>query len=189
MNINKAIRKQKKSIKGFMLSMSFIFILLPTIVYISKAFSTFLLIYLSVIEILIITVILIKLDKETLKFEYGSRLKVHNGIFRDRYSIDCDKVEVVHTIKEGRELEIIIILKSRLRNKRIKRVDSKFLKSNNWTNKYCNIKDEKFSTEYYYIILNKGGYVKYKLLDILYRYCTKAHFTEDSIKNIKEYRN
>ncbi|QGU94129.1 hypothetical protein GOM49_02330 [Clostridium bovifaecis] len=83
-----------------MLSMGFIFILLPTIVYISKTFSAFLLIYLAIIEILVIVVMLIKLDKETLKFEYGSRLKVHNGIFRDRYSIDCDKVEVVHTTKK-----------------------------------------------------------------------------------------
>jgi hypothetical protein len=190
MNINKALRKQKKSNERFMLSMGFIFFLLPAIVYVSKSFSTFLLIYLVVIEILVIIVILVKLDKEILKFGYVSRLKVQNGILGERYSIDCHKVEVVHTINEEKELEIVIILESKLRNKRIRRIDSKFLKNNSWANKYYNnLKNNKSSKDYYYIVLNKGGYVKYKLLDVLYKYCTNAHFTDEAIKNIKEYRN
>ncbi|KYH29394.1 MULTISPECIES: hypothetical protein [Clostridium] len=188
MNINKAIRKQKKSIKRFMLSMGFIFILLPTVAYVSKISSWFLIIYLILIEIFIIVAILIRLNRETLKFEYGSRLKIQNGILGEGYSIDCNKVKAVHSINRGKALEIIVILKSRFRNKNIKKVDSNFLKDNNWANIYFNDTKENSKTEYYYIIIDKGGYIKYKFLDLLYRNCIKADFTEEAIKRIKEYR-
>lgn len=190
MNINKAIRKQKRSIKRFVLSMGFIFILLPSIAYFYKVFSLFLLIYLSLIEILIIVVIIRKIDKASLSFECSNKFKIHNGIFGERYNIDCKKVEIIHTINEGENLEITIILKSRLRNKRVKRIDPKFVRSNKWASKYYNnLKLQSPGGEYYYILLDKGGYIKYKLLDELYKFCTNAHFTENSIKSIKEYRN
>ncbi|MFU0824876.1 hypothetical protein [Clostridium sp.] len=188
MNINKAIRKQKKSIKRFMLSMGFIFILLPTAAYVSKISSLFLLIYLILIEVFIIAVVLVRLNRETLKFQYVSRLKIQNGILGDNYSIECNKVRAVHSINRGKALEIVVILKSRFRNKNIKKVDSNFLKNNSWADIYCKDIKEDSKTEYYYIIINRGGYIKYKFLDSLYRNCTRADFTEEAIKRIKEYR-
>lgn len=190
MNINKAIRKQKKIFKRFMLSMSFIFLALPIILYFAKTFSTFLLIYLGIIETLILIVIFIRVNKETLKFEYTSVFKIQNGIFRDRFILICDRVEIINTINEGKDLEIVIIMSSRVRNKKIRRIDSKFLKKYPWANKYYdNFKSVNSNKEHFYVVIDKGGYNKYKLLDSLYKYCVKAHFTEEAIRRIKEYRN
>lgn len=190
MNINKAIRKQKKTLKWFMLTMGFIFLMLPLVVYFTKIFSAFFLAYLSIIEILIVFVMIIRADKETLKFEYNNKLKIQNGIFKDKYIILCDRVMLVHTLNEGKDLEIIMILKSRLRNKKIKQIDSRFLKRYSWFNEYHdNLKRHNNYKECYYIIINRGGYSKYELLDLIYRYSVKAYFTEDAIKRIKEYRN
>lgn len=190
MNINKAIKKQKKSTKRFVRFMGFIFILLPAILFLNNVFTFFILIYLIIIEMLIITVLLLKLDKETLKFNFAERLRIQNGIFGDRYSIDCQRVQLVHTIREKENLEIILILNYKSRNKRIKKIDSRFLKNNPWIKKYYNVlKDKKIGKDYYYVVVSKGGYIKYILLNELYKYCTKAYFTDSSIKSIKEYRN
>jgi len=190
MNINKAIRKQKRSYKRFRLSMGFIFFMLPVILYFTKTFSTFFLAYLGVIEILIIAAIIISIDKGTLKFEYNNKLIIQNGIFGDRFIILPDKVEIVHTLSNSKDLEVIMILKSRVRNKKIKKIDTKFLKKHTWAEKYYeNLITLKENREYFYIIINKGGFLKYSLLDLIYRYCVSSHFTEDAIKNIKEYRN
>lgn len=190
MNINKAIKKQKKSTKRFVRFMGFIFLLLPTILYLNNVFTAFILVYLAIIEILIIVVILLRIDKKTLKFNYTQKMKIQNGIFGDKYIIDCQRVEIVHTIRENENIEIILILNSKSRNKRIKKVDSKFLKNNPWMAKYYNVlKNSKIGKDYYYVAVSKGGYIKYILLDELYKYCTKAYFTDSSIKSIKEYRN
>lgn len=190
MNINKAIRKQNKTFNRFVLSMSFIFLALPIILYFTKIFSTFFIAYLTTIEILIVIVLVARWDKETLKFDYNNKLIIQNGAFRDRYTIPWDRVEVVQTINEGKDLEIVLILKSRLRNKKIKKIDTKFLKKHPWAEKYYNnLISLKENREYYYVIINKGGYLKYELLDLIYRYCVKAHFTEEAIRRIKEYRN
>ena len=190
MNINKAIRKQIKIFKRFMLSMSFIFLTLPIVLYFAKTFSTFLLIYLGIIEMLILIVMFVRLNRETLKFEYTSVFKIQNGIFRDRFILICDRVEIIHTSNEGKDLEIVIIMSSRVRNKRVRRVDSKFLKKHPWANKYYdNFKNVNSNKDYFYVVIDKGGYSKYKLLDLLYKYCVKAHFTEEAIRRIKEYRN
>jgi hypothetical protein len=190
MNINKAIRKQKKIFKRFMLSMGFIFLALPITLYFAKTFSTFLFIYLGIIEMLILIVMAIRLNRETLKVEYTNKFKIQNGIFREKFMLICDKVEIIHTINEGKNIEIAIIMSSRVRNKRIKSIDSKFLKKNPWANKYYdNFKSINSNKDYFYTVIDKGGYNKYELLDLLYKYCVKAHFTDEAIKGIKEYRN
>ncbi|WP_242946917.1 hypothetical protein [Clostridium haemolyticum] len=75
MKINKAIRKQKKSYKRFMLTMSFIFLLLPSVLYFSHEFYTFIIAYLVFIEVLIIIVMFIRLDKEYLKYKIDKKNK------------------------------------------------------------------------------------------------------------------
>lgn len=190
MNINKAIRKQKKVLKRFVLSMGFIFLFLPVILYFSKTFSTFLLIYLGIIEVLILLVIIIRTHRETLNIKFTNRFKIQNGIFRDKFVLIGDKVEVVHTIGEQKDLNIIIIMSSRVRNKRIKKIDSKFLSKYPWANKYYeNYKSIDPNKDYFFVVIDKGGFKKYELLDMLYKYCARAHFTGEAIKRIKEYRN
>ncbi|MCY6369832.1 hypothetical protein [Clostridium ganghwense] len=190
MNINKAIRKQKKSFKRFWLSMSFIFLFLPITVVLTKRFSFFFIAYLLIIEFLIIITILTRTHKEILKFEYRNNMKIKNGLWRGKYTIICDKVMFVHTINQGKDMKIIMILKSRMRNDKIKVMDSKFLKKYTLAQGFnINFKVENLQKQYYYLIVNKGGYYKYELLDMIYRYCVKAHFTDDAIEKIKEYRN
>lgn len=190
MNINKAIKKQKKIFKRFMLSMGFIFLFLPIILYFTKIFSVFLFVYLGIIEMLILIVMIISTDRETLKFQYVNQFKIQNGIFGEWFILVSDRVEFIHILNEGNDLKIVIILSSRLRNKRIKKIDSELLTKHSWANDYYNkIKSENVNKEYFYIEIDKGGYNKYELLDFLYKYCTKAHFTEEAIKAIKEYRN
>lgn len=131
MNINKAIRKQKKSYKRFMLTMSFIFLLLPAILYFTHIFSAFFISYLVFIEFLIILVMFIKADKERLKFKIDTKMKIINGLWGGKYVVPCDKVKMVHTYKEGKDLRIIVILRSKFRNPKIRIVGPQFIKKIN----------------------------------------------------------
>ncbi|MCY6485612.1 hypothetical protein OW763_14855 [Clostridium aestuarii] len=190
MNINKAIRKQRKLFKSFLLSMSFIFFILPIISISTGSLNAFFLIYLTTIQILIVIAVIKRVNKENLKFKYNNKIKIESGILKNRYTILCDKVNIVHTINKEKDLKIIMILSSRFRNKKINKIDSKFLKKYTCMKKYYhNLKCEKHSEKYYYLVINKGGYSKYQLLDMIYRYCVQAYFTEEAIENIKEYRN
>lgn len=189
MDISKALRKQKKSIKRFWLSMGFIFFILPTTVLLNRTFSFFIILYLFIIEILIIVALIVRTHKDTLKFKYDNKLRIQNGLFRGKYYIDCEKVVFVHCIGEE-DFKILIILRSRLRNKNIKVLDSKFFE------KYAISKGLRMSAtlnnlekKYYYIIINRGGYKKYELINTIYRYCVKARFTGEAIEKIKEYRS
>lgn len=190
MDINKAIRKQKKSFKRFWLSMSFIFWLLPILVIITQKYSFFIIAYLVVIEFLIVISILVHIHVETLNFQYNNKLKIQNGLWGGKYTIICDKVMFVHTINHKKDMKIVMILKSRTRNRNIKTIDSKFLQKYTLKNGYnISHKIENLQKKYYYLIINKGGYYKYELLNLIYRYCVKAYFTDEAIEKIKEYRN
>lgn len=190
MNINKAIRKQKKSFKRFWLSMSFIFLLLPISVVITNKYSFFIIIYLVVIEFLIVLSILVHIHRETLKYEYRNKLKIQNGLWGGKYNIICDKVMFVHTMNNKKDMKIVLILKSRMRNENIKMIDSKFLQKYTLEKGYnIGSRVDNLQKKYYYLIINKGGYCKYELLNFIYRYCVKAYFTDEAIEKIKEYRN
>ena len=39
--------------------------------------------------------------------------------------------------------------------------------------------------DYYFQVIRRGGLKKYLLLDIIYKNCVKAVYTEESIQNIK----
>jgi len=42
---------------------------------------------------------------------------------------------------------------------------------------------------FFYFIINHGGFKKYVLLDDLYKSCEQALFSDDAIEKIKEYRD
>ena len=191
MNINKALRKQNKLYNRFLHSMGFIFLILPIVLFISKKYSVFFIIYLLVIEILIITAIFIRTSYERLKFECNrDRIKIKAGLFADEYNINSDKVAIIHTERSGERLEIIIITTSKFRNNKIKRVNSEFLKRYTYAAfHYYRIKKQQPETEYFYFIITKGGYYKYNLIDMLYKSCLRAFFTENAINTLKEYRH
>ncbi len=64
MDIDKVLKKQRKSYKRFMLSMGFIFIILPIVLLIAKQINIFFIIYLCVIESLILFSVLMRYRKQ-----------------------------------------------------------------------------------------------------------------------------
>ena len=190
MNINKAIRKQKKTYKRFMLSMCFIFVLLPVILIVSKAISIFFVIYLVCIELLIAFVVLLRFNEEYIDFKWeGYKISIWCGIAKTKFIIICEKVALIHTGGYGRNLELIIITKSRFRNKRIHPIDINFLKKYPYVAQmYNKIKIQNPEEAYFYFVIKNGGFRKYVLLDDIYKSCVQAVFSDDAIEKIKEYR-
>jgi hypothetical protein len=191
MNINKAIRKQKKTYKGFMLSMCFIFVLLPIILIISKSINIFLILYLIFNEILIVIVMLLRFNEEYIDFRLeGYKITIWCGIAKAKYIIICKKIAFIHTLHYGKNLEIIIMSKSKFRNKKIYPIDIEFLKKYPYVaHIYNKVKVEDPEQAYFYFIIRHGGYKKNILLDDLYRSCVDAIFSGDAIEKIKEYRD
>ncbi len=143
MDLNKGLRNQKRSYKRFVMIMSFIFILLPLILYLyNKINNIFYISYLIVIEVLIIIAIIIRTDREKLEFKYSNnRLRIVLGILNKKLNIVCDKVALVHiekfnNIYDVEDFSIIILTTSKFRNKRIIKVNEKFLKLHNYAAKF-----------------------------------------------------
>ena len=187
MDIYKAIKMEKKSLKRFYKLMGILFIGLPLSVYLTGVRTIFFLVYLLIIELLIISAVINKLNYYSLKYSYNAnRLNIKNGLFANNNLILCDKVILVHTEKMESDMEIIIISTMNFRNKNLRPVVNGFLK------KYPKVDEElkKISNGnnqqiYYFQIIRKGGLIKYLLLDTIYKNCVKAIYTNDSIQNIK----
>ncbi|NMM61557.1 hypothetical protein HBE96_02370 [Clostridium sp. P21] len=196
MNIDKAIRKQKKSYKRFMLSMSFIFFVMPIILILSKKFYLFYIFYLVVIELLILLAVCIRINKESLTFQYDNyKLKINLGLTRKTINIGGDKVILVHVenfiLKDTREkdFKIILLSKSKFRSDRMMPISINFLKKHPYVAcQYNRIKIVHPENEYYYTIIKRGGINKYPLLDLIYKSCVYAEFTEEAVEKIKFYR-
>lgn len=190
MNINKAIRKQKKTYKRFVLSMCFIFVLLPIILIVSKIMNVFFVIYLVCIEIMIFFGVILRLNEEYIDFKLdGYKVSIWCGIARVKFIIICKKVALVHVEGQGMDFNIVIITKSRFRNKKIYPVDINFIKKYPYAAQmYNKIKILMPEENYFYFIINHGGFKKYILLDDLYKSCVESVFSDDAIEKIKEYR-
>jgi hypothetical protein len=190
MELNKAIRKQKKSYKRFMLTMSFIFFILPFILIATKQVKLFFISYLGIIEALILVSILFRTSIQSLSYEVDiDRLKIKQGILGTTYSLSCKKLALVHTEEKEDGMDLIIIATSKQRSKKNNLVDKEFLmKHAVLSHEYNKIKRSCPEYEYYYFIIKKGGFVKYKLLLDMYKYCVSAKFTEGAIENIKEWK-
>ena len=191
MNINKAIRKQKKTYKCFMLSMCFIFVLLPITLIVSKIINMFFVIYLVCIEMLIVFDVIFRFIEEYIDFKWdGYKISIWCGIEKFKFIITCEKVALVHADGQGRNLEIIVITKSKFRNKRIYPVDIEFLKKYPYVAQmYNEIKIRNIEETYFYFTIKHGEFRKYILLNDLYKFCVQAVFSDDAIEKIKEYRD
>ncbi|KAJ49150.1 putative integral membrane protein [Clostridium tetanomorphum] len=195
MDMNKAIRKQKKSYKRFMLIMSFIFFILPIVLILTKIITMFYIVYLVVIECLIIIAIMAKINAESLKFNYdGYKIKVLSGIRREQVNITCNRVVFVHAedVKSSIEKDFFIVLisDSKFRSKKMLPINEKFLKMYPYAAFYYKkIKILNPEKEYFFTIIKRGKLYKYELLDNIYKSCVYAIFTDEAIEKIKEYRN
>lgn len=190
MDINKVLKKQRKSYIRFMLSMGFIFLLLPMVLWLTKQINTFFLGYLAVNEVLILSLMIMRYNEEYLKSEIISdkiAISILGG--RVKYKIAYSKVALVHTIPHDKNFDILIITKSNFRNKRMRVVTKKTLEKYPDIDKHYRKIKMPESGSYYYFIVRRGGAKKYLLLDLLYKYSVSAIFTENAVNNIKEYRN
>lgn len=193
MNINKAIKKQNKAYKYFLLFMCFIFFSLPFALYVSGQYkSIFYVSFLIFIELLILLCIASVRKNYNLKIDCdGIKFKIEYGIHKRTFMIECEKVALVHTegLSSG-DFNIIIFTTSRFRNDRIKAVGKKFLQNHSVAAfEYYNIKKMNPEKQYFYIVIKSGGYNKYRLLDIMYKNCVYARYTDEALSKIIEYRN
>lgn len=189
MDINKVLKKQKKSYNRFMLFMGFIFVCLPIILFYFKRFSPFFILYLVVTELLVLQAALIRRNEEYLTFEQvDDNIVIEVGLIKLRYSIIAKKVAIVHTINNKDNFDIIVVTKGRFRNKRLKHVDFKFLQKQHTISRYYNRVRLKNDDPYFYFIIRKGGAKKYLLLNFLYKLCVNSAFTDSAIEIIKKYR-
>jgi hypothetical protein len=191
MDINKALRKQKKSYKRFMLSMCFIFLILPVVFWLSRAYHYFFFIYLLLLEGLILAAMLMRKHNESLRYVVkNDKMKVKWGLFGGSVTITCDKVVLVHVEKQEADMEIIFLTTSKFHSKKGKPVDLQFLKNHSYAGFYYQkLKKQKPEANYYSFHIKEGKYKKYVLLDQIYRNCVRAVFTEEAVERIKEYRH
>lgn len=188
MYIDKAIKKQKKQYKNFMLVMCFIFLMLPIILFLTGLNKNlFLDAYLILIEIIIMFSIFVRFNIEKLEFTcINNKLKIIQGVSKRTYILLCDKVDLVHTENSNEDIKIIIVISGRFRNKKIRPIGIEVLKRYPALSyEYLKIKKRNPEIVYYYIVVKKGALKKYSLLDTIYRTCVKAVYTEDSIENIR----
>lgn len=196
MNIDKAIRKQKKSYKRFLLSMCFIFFTLPAVLILSKKFYIFYIVYMIIVEFLILVSIFIRTSNESLKFKNdGYRLSLSLGITNKKLNIITEKVSLVHVEDvlsdkgEVIDFKIILITGSKFRSDRMLPVSINFLKKYSYVaHHYNRIKVMQPENNYYYTIIKRGGLNKYPLLDIIYKTCVYSYFTGEAVEKIKFYR-
>lgn len=190
MRISKAIQKQKNSLIGFLFFMGFIFVALPLVLFAYRALSFVNCIYLAIIEVLVLIECFIRIDKYNLTFEYDcEKIRIKHGLLKREFTLLSDKILYVDTSGFGKDMKVILLLKSRFRNRRIKEVSSVYLrKHSSLVNKYNEIKDKYPRKRIYYLELYKGGYIKYELIDMLYRCCHNTEFSDKTIDYIKDYR-
>jgi hypothetical protein len=167
--------------------------MLPIVLYFSKIYTIFLVVYLSVIEVLIIVAILVRKDSAVLcySFSYG-KFKFSQGIAKKGFNISCEKVAFVHVEKSEEKdgIDIIMLTTSRLRNKNIRMVDQDFLKKYAYvSHEYKKIKLSYPEEQYYYIVISKGGLIKYRALMDLYKNCVKAKYSVEAIEAIKQWND
>ncbi|MDS0528349.1 hypothetical protein NNC19_21920 [Clostridium sp. SHJSY1] len=187
MDIYKALKREKKLHKMFYITMTSIAIILPLAVFLT-GLNTFIYIsYLLVIEFLIGITVLRKTNITKLSYLCNNnRLKIKGGLFGKESLIFCDKVVLVHTEKMDQEMEIIIITSVNFKNRALKPVMKSFLKRYPVIRKeYSRIEEKNENSHFYFQVIRRGELNKYMLLDVIYKNCVKAVYTEESIQNIK----
>ena len=187
MKIEKALKKQKKYNKLFIVFMFFLAIFLPIITYLAYVNTFTIVVFLILIEILIFIAIIRKANSCTLKFVCANnKLKFSTGLFSSYAYIQCDRVAIVHTNKEREEMEIIIVTRGKIKNQKMKPINKEFVKKyEEAAVEYKRLKTINKDMVYYFKIIKNGELKKYILLDNIYRNCVNATYTTSAIDNIK----
>lgn len=190
MNLSKAIKKQRKNYIGFLVFMSFTFILLPLVLILLKNYNIVVWVYLIVIECFLVLIMIGRIDYETLKYKHEvDRFYIKSGIFKRHIYFKCEGLVFVHVEKKEEKDEIILLFQSKRSNRVLKSITKVFMKRYPYVSSYYydlyKLKPEYY---YYYLVINKGGNKKYLLLDELYSSCFNAFYSEEAIEIIKQCR-
>lgn len=187
MDIYKAIKKEKLNLKILLITMAIILITLPIVLIVTGLTTIFYIIYVIFIDLLIVIAIIIKMNSYRVEYKCSNnRLIFKVGIFAKEHLIMCDKVILVHTNKSDYDLEIVLITSIIFKNKGLRLIDNNFLKRYpQIADEYNGIKQQNPKREYYFQVIKRGGLKKYLLLDLVYKNCVKAIYTDESIQNIK----
>ena len=187
LNIFKAIKLEKKYTKRFYIIMFLIALILPLSLYLTGIVKMFYLIFLGIIEFLIFAAVINKINCTRLKYSCKkNRLKIKTGLFGKESLIFCDKVVMVHTVKMEEVMEIVIVTNVHFKNKNLKPAHKVFMKRySSVLKEFTKIQNTYPDTIFYYQVIKRGGLKKYLLLDLIYKNCVKALFTDDCIQNIK----
>lgn len=187
MNINKAVKMEKKHLKLFIAVMVLIAVTLPLALFVTNLFTIFYLIFLLIIELLICAAIIVRLNAYKIKFRcVNNRLIFSMGILAKEYLILCDKVAIVHTNNCDYDLEILLITSMNFKNKALRQVDNGIFKKYPDIKKYyLKLQEKDKDKKHYFQVIKRGGLKKYLLLDSIYKNCVKAVYTNESIQNIK----
>lgn len=191
MNIDKAIRKQNKSLKRFLFSSCLVFLLILLILIFLPDIYTEFKIILIFLQIIILILISGRLEDKWLRYVVNeNKILVKTGLINATTVIRKNKVLLVHTKDKNKDMKIIIIIESKVKKRNFIEVNKKFLSENKELYKYLqNLKEKNPSRKYFYTIIYNGGFCKYKFLNDVYINCDKAFFTDKVIENIKLYRN
>lgn len=187
MKIEKALKKQKKYNKLFIVFMFFLAIFLPIITYLAYVNTFTIVVFLILIEILIFIAIIRKANSCTLKFVCANnKLKFSTGLFSSYAYIQCDRVAIVHTNKEREEMEIIIVTRGKIKNQKMKPINKEFVKKyEEAAVEYKRLKRINKDIVCYFKVIRNGELKKYILLDNIYRNCVNATYTTSAIESIK----
>lgn len=187
MKIDEAIKREKVLFKIFIISMIIIGIALPMALLITRIFNLVYIVFLLIIEFLIVIAILNKINMYRLSFKYNNnKLIFAAGLSSSSSLLLCDKVEIVHTNKYDYDIEIIIVTSFKAKNKYLRPINEKFLKRYPVVRKqYEKLLLNNNGRKYYFQIIRRGGLKKYLLLDLIYRCCVRAVYTDKSIQSIK----
>ncbi|WP_297630205.1 hypothetical protein [uncultured Clostridium sp.] len=187
MDINKALRVEKKRGVRFYILMGFIAVLLPLSLWLTGIFNSFFIFYVVIMEILIALVILKRADRYKLEYSYkNNKLTFKSGVFGKKNLLLCDKISLVHTDGIEEDVKIIVITTIKFRNSRLKPVVEGLLKRYpEMADEYRRVKNVNPNDIYYYLLIKKGGLKKYTLLGDIYTYCAKSAYTEEAVTSIK----
>lgn len=191
MNIEKALKKQKRYNKLFIIFMFFLAIFLPIITYLAYIRSFTMLAFLLLIEILIFIAIIRKVNDCTLNFTCSSnKLKFRDGLFSSYTYIQSDRIAIVHTNKNNEDIEIIIVTRGKVKNKKMKLINKEFMKKyEEAAVEYKRLKRMNKDVAFYFKVIKYGELKKYIFLDDIYINCVNATYTASAIDSIKIARN
>lgn len=172
-----------------MLSMGFVLLILPFAMIWFKRYNIFFIVYLAIMEFLILAAMLFRYNEEHLRYRIlDTRIVIKEGAPHARYIAIFKKIAIVHVFKCDNYFNIMVVSTTRIRNKNFKHLDFKVRDKVPEVAKLYNITHMPDDDPYYYFLVRKGGAKKYLLLDLLYRNCTDAKFTDQAIEKVIEYR-